>query len=85
MHEAGRHALLARGGLTRETLRNPLVCICNYVFDTLRQDAFKIVDGQLFEALATLYGPQVSGEGGAADGGGGGGGRRGIGPALERQ
>jgi hypothetical protein len=45
----------SKGELSAATLRNPLVVVCNYIFDTLRQDAFRTVDGQLEEALASLY------------------------------
>jgi hypothetical protein len=37
------------------SLRNPTVAICNYIFDTLRQDAFRVVEGQLQVALAGLF------------------------------
>lgn len=35
-----------------------MVAVCNYVFDTLRQDAFRVSDGQLHEALCTVTAPQ---------------------------
>jgi hypothetical protein len=35
-------------------VRNPMVMIANYVFDSIPQDAFWIEDGQLFESLVTL-------------------------------
>jgi hypothetical protein len=41
--------------VSSKTVRNPIVCICNYVFDTLRQAAFKVVDGKLFEGQASVY------------------------------
>jgi hypothetical protein len=37
------------------SLRNPVVGIANYVFDTLRHDAFRLVEGQLQEATVALY------------------------------
>ena len=37
---------------------NPVLAICNYIFDTLRQDAFRIVDGQLQEALIGVQSPR---------------------------
>ena len=40
--------------LSRETLRNPMIAIANYVFDSIPQDAFSIADGQLFETLLTV-------------------------------
>jgi SAM-dependent methyltransferase len=41
--------------LTPGSLSNPIFAICNYIFDTLRQDAFRIVEGQLQEAHAHVY------------------------------
>ena len=32
----------------------PLIAVANYTFDTLRQDAFRIVEGQLQEAMVTV-------------------------------
>ncbi|RYG41306.1 hypothetical protein EON68_03230, partial [archaeon] len=37
------------------SLRNPIVAIANYVFDTLYQDAFRIVEGQLQQAYVATY------------------------------
>lgn len=37
-----------------DTVKNPMVVVCNYIFDTLRQDAFRVVDRQLQEALCTV-------------------------------
>ena len=37
------------------TLKNPLVCLANYFFDSIPQDAFYIEDGKLHESLMTLY------------------------------
>lgn len=45
----------AKAELSSATVRNPIVCICNYVFDTLRQASFKVVDGKLFEGRASIY------------------------------
>ncbi len=45
--------------LSSETLRNPLVVIANYLFDSIPQDAFSIVEGQLFENLLTLTIPDA--------------------------
>eukprot|EP00823_Brevimastigomonas_motovehiculus_P004294 TRINITY_DN279_c0_g4_i1.p1 TRINITY_DN279_c0_g4~~TRINITY_DN279_c0_g4_i1.p1 ORF type:complete len:650 (-),score=90.45 TRINITY_DN279_c0_g4_i1:36-1985(-) len=36
---------------------NPILVVANYVFDTLRHDAFHIVDGHLQEALVSLISP----------------------------
>ncbi len=40
--------------LTAGSVRNPLIVVANYVFDTLVSDAFRIQGGQLLECLATL-------------------------------
>jgi hypothetical protein len=45
--------------LSPETLRNPLVAIANYLFDSIPQDAFSIADGQLCEKLLTLTTPDT--------------------------
>ena len=39
------------------TLKNPLVAIANYVFDSLPQDAFQTQDGALHENLITVAAP----------------------------
>jgi len=44
--------------LSNATLRNPLVVISNYVFDSTRQDAFRAAEENLFEILVTLATPQ---------------------------
>lgn len=51
---------LAHSGntLSPETVRNPLVLISNYVFDSIPQDAFYVAQGQLYETLVTLNTPQ---------------------------
>ncbi len=51
---------LVRSGevLNKHTIRNPMIVVCNYIFDTLRQDAFRIVEGQLQEALCTVISEQ---------------------------
>jgi tetratricopeptide (TPR) repeat protein len=40
--------------LSAESVRNPLVVVSNYLFDSLPQDAFAVAGGQLFEALVTV-------------------------------
>ena len=35
-----------------------MIVVCNYIFDTLRQDAFRIVEGQLQEGLCTVISEQ---------------------------
>ena len=44
--------------LSPDTLRNPLIVIANYVFDSIPQDAFSIADGQFFETLLTVKATQ---------------------------
>lgn len=41
--------------ITPGSLPAPSAAIANYIFDTLRQDAFRVVEGQLQEALAAVY------------------------------
>jgi tetratricopeptide (TPR) repeat protein len=47
---------IAPGGEIGE-IRNPLIVIANYVFDSLPQDAFAVRGGQLFELLPVLTVP----------------------------
>ena len=44
--------------LNASTIKNPMVVICNYIFDTLKQDAFRIVEGELQQALCTVISDQ---------------------------
>lgn len=44
--------------LSSATVRNPLVLISNYLFDSIPQDAFFVAEGQLFETLITVTTPQ---------------------------
>src|SRR5262249_19436240 len=44
--------------LSDTTLRNPLVVISNYVFDSTPQDAFLAAEEKLFEILVTLTMPE---------------------------
>jgi tetratricopeptide (TPR) repeat protein len=41
--------------LSSDVVKNPMIVIANYVFDTLRHDAFRMVNGQLMESLLTVY------------------------------
>jgi len=45
--------------LSNATLRNPLLVISNYVFDSTRQDAFLAADENLFEIQVSLTTPQT--------------------------
>lgn len=40
--------------LSAAAVRNPLVVVSNYFFDSLPQDAFAVAEGQLFETLVTV-------------------------------
>ena len=51
------HRLHANVTLTAETLRNPLVVLANYFFDSIPQDVFTVRGGQLYESLLTLHYP----------------------------
>ncbi len=44
--------------LTSDKLQNPFVLIANYFFDSIPQDGFAILDGQLCENLLTVYSTQ---------------------------
>jgi len=44
--------------LDASTLRNPLVVVANYVFDSLPQDAYQLTEGNLYELLATVSSPR---------------------------
>ncbi|MFZ6756254.1 hypothetical protein ACO0K9_03475 [Undibacterium sp. Ji50W] len=38
-------------------LKNPLIVLANYVFDSIEQDAFYVGGGQLYESLISLHSP----------------------------
>lgn len=40
---------LCKKTIKPKTLKSPLFVICNYIFDTLTQDAFQVIDGKLHE------------------------------------
>ncbi|MGK7924239.1 MAG: SAM-dependent methyltransferase, partial [Spirulina sp.] len=44
--------------LDSQTLKNPLVVLANYVFDSIPQDLFSLQNGQLYETLLTLTAPE---------------------------
>lgn len=54
--ERDREIRLERSGvvLDARTLKNPLVVLANYVFDTLRADAFQVRQGRLLESMVTV-------------------------------
>lgn len=45
--------------LSAETVKNPLIIIANYLFDTIPQDCFYIKKGQLHESLVTVSSSQA--------------------------
>ena len=54
--EQDRAFTLAHRGenLCAATLKNPLIVIANYFFDSIPHDIFRIEDGELYETLVTL-------------------------------
>jgi len=44
----------AKTVLSSATIKNPLVLLANYIFDSIPQDCFMLKDGQLHESLVTL-------------------------------
>lgn len=47
-------AVTRLGGGESAKLRNPLVVIANYIFDTVKHDIFRVENGRLHESLLTL-------------------------------
>lgn len=43
-------------------LKNPLIAIANYLFDSIEQDAFYFNDGTLYESLVSLYDNEMKGD-----------------------
>ncbi len=41
--------------IASDTVKNPIIVIANYFFDSLRQDAFRVFNGRLQEVLHTFY------------------------------
>ena len=54
--EHPQELLLRHAGtvLSSSTMKNPLVLLANYVFDSVPQDCFSLQNGQLYERLVTL-------------------------------
>lgn len=50
--------LHSRVRLTAATLRNPLVLIANYFFDSIPQDVFLMTEGEISHGLVTVVSPQ---------------------------
>ena len=50
---------LVRGGgkLSKSTVKNPMVVLGNYIFDTLTSDYFRVENGRINEGLITTRGP----------------------------
>ncbi len=44
----------SKKNLSKESIRNPVILIANYFFDTIPQDLFKVEDGKLYEGRLTL-------------------------------
>jgi tetratricopeptide (TPR) repeat protein len=58
--EKDQHLQLRHAGqtLSAATLKNPLIVLANYFFDSIPQDLFYIQQGQLYETLLTLSYPE---------------------------
>eukprot|EP00466_Bigelowiella_natans_P008183 jgi/Bigna1/134792/aug1.26_g9500 len=48
------YLIMAKKTLNKHTMKNPMVLVANYIFDTLRHEAFRIHEGKLQEALITV-------------------------------
>lgn len=46
---------LANTMLTRQAVKNPIIAVANYFFDSIRQDIFRVKDGRLEEGRISLY------------------------------
>ncbi len=49
--------LIGGGVLSAQTVKNPLVVLGNYAFDTFRQDLFRVANGELHEVHVTTRSP----------------------------
>lgn len=49
------HLMNSKIIVSKETLANPIVLICNYFFDTIPQDLFRYKNGRLEEGCMTLF------------------------------
>ena len=59
--DTDREVRLLRGGvLSAQTVKNPLVVIANYAFDTFRHDIFRIANDELHEVQVTTRSPDDS-------------------------
>jgi hypothetical protein len=67
--EADEALVLQRSGITLApgSVRNPLLAVANYAFDTSRQDAFWIKDGALQEARVSAVSSQATPDAAAPD------------------
>lgn len=54
LHLRNSGEILAKGNL-----KNPLILIANYTFDSLPQDTFYVNKGEIFEGLITITSPEV--------------------------
>ena len=57
-HDRKLKLIISGDELSARSLRNPLVAIPNYLFDSIPHDAFRAGKGQLFETLITLWTPR---------------------------
>mmetsp|Transcript_3952 Transcript_3952/g.7585 ORF Transcript_3952/g.7585 Transcript_3952/m.7585 type:complete len:566 (-) Transcript_3952:196-1893(-) len=53
-HDVEIQLIVSGKRLNKHTVKNPMVLVANYIFDTLRHEAFRIHDGKLQEALITI-------------------------------
>eukprot|EP00479_Gromia_sphaerica_P005561 TRINITY_DN16614_c0_g1_i1.p1 TRINITY_DN16614_c0_g1~~TRINITY_DN16614_c0_g1_i1.p1 ORF type:complete len:120 (+),score=25.32 TRINITY_DN16614_c0_g1_i1:261-620(+) len=56
-HDCDMHLQISGKWINCATIQNPVCVIANYLFDTLRQEAFRVVDGKLQVALSSVYIP----------------------------
>lgn len=54
--------LNSRQTLSHDTLRNPLILICNYFFSTIPSDLFRLKNGELQQGFISTYAPHAIGE-----------------------
>ena len=52
--------IISKKKLNKYTIKNPMVLVANYIFDTLRHETFRIIDGKLQEALITVTSDRTS-------------------------
>lgn len=45
--------------LSPDTIKNPIIVLANYVFDSIPQDVFYVKDGQLYESLVSILSSKI--------------------------